>query len=459
MPMYAYVPDSDSPFCTVVSSCSDDDLQASLMSIEHGNSQRNRLLGEVNVSDFFQKPLSSPTPTTSPTQSAEAPIARLSSGITTSSPTKANAVPLASEYDFLDTEPEKTSSVVTTFIHDDGMPLDSSTGPWAVWWQYAPVQSNRSIVNYDLASSRLSRSIAVANQQMAVMSPVHSHQERKHSNKNASFSAEDFVNNLLQRQSDSYTSGDPFGYMFYPVFDQIPGSNSTALSTAAILSATFYWKSYFESFLPDGDDGIICVVNNTVGEVFTFQINGGNVSFLGYEDLHDTSYDYLAISSNFSSAGGLSSFANGQEYTGVPLDTEYILYFIYLYPSDAMKENFTSSTPIIVASSVVVFFALAGILFCFYDYLVSRRQKKVMDNAMKTHEIVSSLFPETVRDRIMQEAVEREAERRGSNSSIKPSSFDASKAIADFYPSASVLCKYHAHWVVVFLHCLISFGY
>ena len=423
---------------------SDDALQTSRLSIEHSNrDQQQHRRNAVNVSDIFQNLFSSPSPTVSPTKSAEAPSALLSTaGVPTKSPTHSNPVFTPSSFDFLDAAPVESDSTIISYIHDDGRELENKTGPWAVWWQYAPVVSNRSIINYDIASSRLSNTVAIAYEQMAVMSPVHSYQERKRAHQNESFSTERFVDDILIEQSASYISGDPYGYLFYPVFNDIPVADSNITTTVALLSATFLWKSYFQDFLSEENGGIICVVNNTVKEVFTLQIDGGNVTFLGYEDLHDTSYDYLAISTNFSSDGGLSSFTNEEGYTGVPLDTDHIFFTIYLFPSDAMKENYSSSTPTIVALSVVLFFALAGIIFCVYDYLVSRRQKKVMENAMKTHEIVSSLFPETVRDRIMQDAVERVEDRSELNRSVKTLGFDVSSAIADFYPAVSVLCKY-----------------
>lgn len=46
-------------------------------------------------------------------------------------------------------------------------------------------------------------------------------------------------------------------------------------------------------------------------------------------------------------------------------------------------------------------FIVTALTFVFYDYFVERRQKLVLNAAVKTSAIVSSLFPEKVRDQLM----------------------------------------------------------
>lgn len=52
-------------------------------------------------------------------------------------------------------------------------------------------------------------------------------------------------------------------------------------------------------------------------------------------------------------------------------------------------------------------FLLMGVTFAAYDYFSNRRNRKVVDAAAKFNSIVSSLFPENVRDRLFADAEEK----------------------------------------------------
>ena len=53
--------------------------------------------------------------------------------------------------------------------------------------------------------------------------------------------------------------------------------------------------------------------------------------------------------------------------------------------------------------AVAVIFIFTACMFVFYDRLVERRQALVMHKAIQTNAIVTSLFPENVRDRLMKQ--------------------------------------------------------
>jgi hypothetical protein len=397
-----------------------------------------------NFSDIFEKISPTQVPTKSPVVTTTAPdISTIApSAYPTESPVENIDLPtFLPSNDFPDRQ--ETNFTILPFIHDEGNKLDGTVGPYAVWWQYAPIVPERSIINMDVILSPFSFSTVVLEQHFATMSSIHSYKAKKSTGNGKQATTESFINDLLLKQSNTYTAGDPFGYMTYPIFDRHSDAkrSSASSSVVALLSTTFYWKSYFQNILPEDNVGIVCVISNTMGQIISLQIDAGNVTMLGNEDLHDTNFDYLAISTNLSS-GGLLSPKDLEGYTGVPLDEKIILYSISVYPSEAMKEKYTTSIPTYVACAIILCFAFTGIIFCFYDHYVSRRQQMVMDSAIKTNEIVSSLFPETVRDRIMQETMTRAAELHSSDASVKTTAFDAATAIADFYPSATVLCTY-----------------
>jgi class 3 adenylate cyclase len=121
--------------------------------------------------------------------------------------------------------------------------------------------------------------------------------------------------------------------------------------------------------------------------------------YLGRGDLHDTKYDALSISSPFFD---LKSFSiRASRYSGASIDQEYCPFTIHLYPSDDMKNEFTSSTPIVMTIAAISIFVFTSIVFAIYDCKVERRQQTVMFTATRTNAIVSSLFPTAVRDKMM----------------------------------------------------------
>jgi Adenylate and Guanylate cyclase catalytic domain len=149
--------------------------------------------------------------------------------------------------------------------------------------------------------------------------------------------------------------------------------------------------------LPEGSNGIhvvfrMCDVN------FTYQINGMEAQYLGVGDRHDAKYDRLGVNSSFHNLG---SFAiRDSLYSGAPLDQAYCNYTLYVYPSDVMKDKFTSKNPALFTIVTILIFAFTSLVFYLYDATVEYRQKSVLKTAVRSTKIVSSLFPSAVRDRL-----------------------------------------------------------
>jgi class 3 adenylate cyclase len=109
----------------------------------------------------------------------------------------------------------------------------------------------------------------------------------------------------------------------------------------------------------------------------------------------------MAIRKPFHELDKHNTIRNG--YTGVPLSTDYCTFFATMYPSDEMKEQFASSNPIIFASLTVLIFVFTTLVFSFYDSQVEQRQRLVMTTAIRTTDVLSSLFPSKVRDQLLWE--------------------------------------------------------
>lgn len=150
------------------------------------------------------------------------------------------------------------------------------------------------------------------------------------------------------------------------------------------------------------------VIKDTCGQSFSFEINGQDPNFLGYGDMHDPAFDSYVRSARL------------ERYLRQP--ESLCEHELFVYPSVTLQASYTSSKPVVYTVIVAMSFLLTFAMFVVYDVLVSRRQKKTMANALRTNAIVASLFPENVRDRLMEEAaaqVDRNARAKKNPDGLK----------------------------------------
>ena len=252
--------------------------------------------------------------------------------------------------------------------------------------------------------------------------------------------------NNLDRLGES----GPESYMIIPVYDDVKDEDKKEIVAAVI--SILPWRNYFVDLVPEGIDGITLVIDNECAESsFTYEINGPEVDFLGLEDHHDLTYDEYEVASDFTT------------FTDIPKECQTTL---HLYPTETFHSAYITNKPIIYTFASVLIFFVTALVFVVYDCLVEKRQDKVMTSATRSNAIVSSLFPEQVRERLMDDAAggsnkkdETGASRlvpfgmtdksawktdnvngQASSSSLtSPSGHFTSKPIADLFPSASVM--------------------
>ena len=191
-----------------------------------------------------------------------------------------------------------------------------------------------------------------------------------------------------------------------------------------------------KDILPVGSDGIVLVVENECSPSFTYEINGPEVRYLGGGDHHDSSFDYLQLSSDLLD---LREFAiKDSSYSGSPVLDDFCKYTVRVFPSQTNKSRFTTNNGILFACVAGLIFFLTSLVFILYDVYVERRQTKVYRKAMKTEAIVSSLFPSNVRQR-MEEVQEAPTALRGfqdRKSAETPNT--TGSPIADLFPETSI---------------------
>jgi hypothetical protein len=122
-------------------------------------------------------------------------------------------------------------------------------------------------------------------------------------------------------------------------------------------------------------------------------------------------------------------------------------YTVSIYPSQDFHRS--RSSPVVMTFAVAVIFAFAILMFCLYDRLVERRQRFVLHKAVQSTAIVSSLFPKSVRERLMEMSTEKDmsgSNAARSNSRLKSlmgeeskENAENSKPIADLFPNCTVM--------------------
>ena len=241
--------------------------------------------------------------------------------------------------------------------------------------------------------------------------------------------------------------GDPMSRVFYPLFDSFR-DNRTTVGT---LIAWINWGNYFERVLPKTILGIDVVLQDSCQGAFTYRIDGEEVQHRRAGDAHERAYDSKKRSASFEA---VSNIADGTKH-GLPLNQDHCQIKLDVYPSSDFFVTYETRAPFSVTLSVAVIFVFTAIMFIIYDRLVERRQALVMWNAEQHTAIVSNLFPESVRNRLIQ-ANDQLQRRNSLSSQIRSLKKDGSDApIADLFCDCTVLVRILSRFTIDEFH---SFG-
>jgi len=214
---------------------------------------------------------------------------------------------------------------------------------------------------------------------------------------------------ILQLVQDSILR--PSSILFYPVFDEFVdnhnGMDGGLFDTSELrndtdhsnhnhdnqqvvgsVSIVFSWDTLLDRILPDYIKGMICVLESSTGQIFSYSISGDTVTLLGEGDQHDTNYDEYAHDVQ----GKLLVDNQGGE--------KYITYKLHMYPSSEFEAQYVTNRAAIYAAGAVLIFVFTAGLFLLYDYLVEDRQQKTARLARQTGSIVDSMFPAAFRERL-----------------------------------------------------------
>lgn len=194
--------------------------------------------------------------------------------------------------------------------------------------------------------------------------------------------------------------GDPITNLAYPVFDRF---SSSSQQVAGVLITGLYWRLLFQDILPPSARGITVVLSNSLGQAETFTINGVEAIYEGNGDLHDPKYESMVNSANIIEYLTNSAGPQTRSYTAADLSPAFVTYNISVYPTSESEAQYVNSEPIWYAVAVAGTFLFTTSIFLLYNFIVERRQKLVLDRAVKSSAVVRSLFPANVEKRLYED--------------------------------------------------------
>lgn len=236
--------------------------------------------------------------------------------------------------------------------------------------------------------------------------------------------------------------------VYYPIFDP----NSTQVVGVAVMDTTI--ENYFITTLPTNSFLVEAVMENSCGDAVTIRpkTKGKDVHLIGYGDLHDTSYDSDGLWRSSTYQDFEDYVASSTQDTNTPQsELEYCRYRLSVYPTSDLEEFHQTNEPFIYASVTCLVFLFTTFVFGAYDLRVRRRQAKVMESAVRTNDIVASLFPKNVRDRLYGQARSGTDAKRPKDGGAKESRLqkflngegetvaNTTDAIADLFPHVTVV--------------------
>ena len=337
-----------------------------------------------------------------------------------------------------------TNGVADQIYRFDGIHkiVDDSQGPYFPVWETSPVL--KEIINFNFRSDKIygRGSQDAVDKKMVVIGRM----------TDISIGSNPFSG--LSKSGESLTSS-----IFVPTFNAIQDPREVVGLTVG----HFRWTDYLQAEnLPPEADGIVCVLANECNQIYSFGVLSGKVVYLGQGDLHDESFDYLEHMSDLKT---LIAQTDSLLVTpsGVPIDSEYCAYSLHVYPSGTVQAKYVTNKPLVNTAVVLIVCAVTFAIFIYYDWHVESRQRVLLGRAVRSHQIISSLFPALVRDRLFGDDDEREKKEEQKvtspsapiqplesleNDKVRLKKFlhtgghkeaEGSKPIADLFPDCTVL--------------------
>ncbi|CAB9507181.1 Receptor-type guanylate cyclase gcy [Seminavis robusta] len=270
-------------------------------------------------------------------------------------------------------------------------------GPYYPAWMVSPPIFNPSFINSDPAPWVMKGGITAVNEAHRLVLtdalPVENLANRAikledHEAYHASLV--DYVN-----EEGGTAFSHPHSAVMVPVFEKLNDSTSTIVGCFSVI---FPWDRYLVNLLPEGVKGITCILRNTCGKAWTYELSGNSAFYRGEGDFHDPAYTDTEV---------VLPFRDPSRQSGTETVDKECDYSYHIYATKEFEEEFQSHHPWALMLIMATTFAIMIITFIIYDRFNTKRNEKVVGHATKTNAIVSSLFPSDVKNRLLEEEEEK----------------------------------------------------
>jgi class 3 adenylate cyclase len=295
-------------------------------------------------------------------------------------------------------------------------------------WQFGPSPISSSSVMGDLASIEVMRdlfshSIRMRNSLMSMHLDV--------SVLTDSTAPDLYTEDAYFRTHMEDRSKDSHSLLVQPIFENFEDDNPKVV---AFLIGVLSWRSIFFDVLPESTKNYYVDVKDSCGSHFAYEVNGK------YNTPSTRERPKLDHFNNMVYSQYLTEEQSDYH------DDVLCRYTLTIYPTEELEALYISKKPILYTMAVLLIFAFTVIIFLFYDWTVYLRQSKVMNEAIRSNAVVSSLFPKAVRQRLMQDTSKINTGKGNKKGTIFSDVIDnddpyggTSRPIADLFPEASVM--------------------
>ena len=282
-----------------------------------------------------------------------------------------------------------SNAPISTRIHryipeiDQDVPELENIAPYAPAWQLLPKPTGNgtSLVNYNLFSQR--RFSLLSNATITT---------KKLAFSQVSGLADIFgkdVSEYYEDADEGHLGGEegseraPKAMVVQPILSDLDPASEVVGQLIAINS----WENYLAGILSaESDIEVHCVLSDTCGSTFTFELKGERVTYLGEGDFHDTR--------------GLMRSLKLLQKDGEEGYFQTCAIELKIYPTAGMSQNYKTSKPARLLILVLFFSLLVAAAVVTHNKGAEQRYLVMQAKAQRNNALLASLFPEKVRENL-----------------------------------------------------------
>ncbi|CAB9505432.1 Receptor-type guanylate cyclase gcy [Seminavis robusta] len=192
--------------------------------------------------------------------------------------------------------------------------------------------------------------------------------------------------------------------------------------TVGYVIGIIQWNAFFRDFLPEGTNGIVVNIESDCGKRFTYVVNGGNGDDSNLSQYNgtakETTYQYLEQRFRF-------FWKNHAKGT-----SRHCHFDLVISPAEVFAEAYLTNKPLLWAGLVLAMCLTGSLAFFLYDCYLHRQQVQIAKEKVRAEAVVTSLFPEHVGQKLMEEQGKDEWQADAQRQD---------KPLAELFPSATIM--------------------